>query len=308
MGGGVSYALLSAGGEVISAEARKHVPLKLGDVAVTSAGKLSAKYVFHAVTIDYEDMTRATRESVGRATLKCLQLADALGVRLIAFPAIGTGVAGFPYQMAAEVMTRTIADYLMGDTRLELVTITLYGHQREIDRFYESAAGLASVSTSSKRVSTLMVELGKIVARMNMPNLYNRVTVLQGELERAQRVLTESPESLEHLAEMQDHSRLGEITERVIAVSSDTQDATVWEDKQLEAEVLRTKLSGLLAQQNIQTSHLNRFQIEKAKYGGRDVPPRLEVAIEDMIKEISETEARIREAKTGMAALISTNA
>lgn len=306
MGGGVSYALLSAGGEVVSTEARKHVPLKLGDVVVTSAGKLSAKYIFHAVTIDFKDMTRATKENVGQATLKCLQLADTLGVRLIAFPAIGTGVAGFPHQLAAEVMTRTIADYLMGDTRLELVTITLYGYQTGINQFYERAVGLASVSTQSKQLKTLVVELEKIVARMNMPNLSKRVTDLQTELERAQGVLIQSPESLERLEEIQDKSRVTEITKQVIAVSSEAQDATVWGDKQLEAEVLRTKLNGLLAQLNIQTSHLNRFQIEKAKYGGQLVPPRLEIAIEDMNKDITETEARIREARTQLAALVYT--
>jgi polyhydroxyalkanoate synthesis regulator phasin len=50
---------------------------------------------------------------------------------------------------------------------------------------------------------------------------------------------------------------------------------------------------------------LNRFQIEKAKYGGQLVPPRLEIAIDDMNKEIAETEARVREARTQLAALSS---
>src|SRR4051812_5590825 len=56
MGGGVSDAILRAGGEEIRQQALKHVPLKIGDVAVTSAGKLPAKYIFHAVTIDYDHM------------------------------------------------------------------------------------------------------------------------------------------------------------------------------------------------------------------------------------------------------------
>lgn len=307
MGGGVSYALLMSAGEIISTEARKHVPLKLGDVAVTSAGKLSAKYIFHAVTIDFNDMSRATKESVGQATLKCLQLADTLGVRVIAFPAIGTGAAGFPFQMAAEIMTRTIADYLIGETRLELVIVTLFGYSETgINQFYERAVALASVSTQSRRLNALIDELEKIVARMNIPNLSKRVSELQVELQHAQGILIQSPESVERLEEIQDQSRVTEITKQVIAVSSEAQNATVWGDKQLEAEVLRTKLNGLLAQLNIQTSHLNRFQIEKAKYGGQLVPPRLEVAIEDMNKEIIETEARIREARTQLAALMST--
>ncbi len=117
---------------------------------------------------------------------------------------------------------------------------------------------------------------------------------LQIELEHAQGVLIEKPESFE---------ALGEISKQVVVVSSETQETTVWEDKQLEGDVLRTKLSGLLTQLNIQTSILNRYQIEKAKHGGQLVPPRLEIAIDDISKEITETEARVREVRTQLAAL-----
>ncbi len=54
MSGGVSLSLLLAGGETIQREARKQIPLKTGDVAVTSAGDLKAKFIFHAITIDYD--------------------------------------------------------------------------------------------------------------------------------------------------------------------------------------------------------------------------------------------------------------
>ena len=77
---------------------------------------------------------------------------------------------------------------------------------------------------------------------MNIPNLSKRVKDLRVELDRAQGELVQSPESLERLDEIQDHSRVTEITKQVIAVSSETQNSMVWGDKQLEAEVLRTKL------------------------------------------------------------------
>lgn len=298
MGGGVSYALLRTGGETIRMEASKHTPLKIGDVAVTSAGILPAKYIFHAVTVDYTNMIYASEESVQAATLKCMQLADTLRVRLIAFPALGTGVASFPLQLAAEVMTRTIANYLMGETCIELVTLTLFAREgvqeRDLNLFYERAVALASVSMQSKRMNVLLAEMGKIVDRMNMPSLSKRVAELQNELERAQGVLIEEPGDFEALSE---------ISKQVVVVSSETQDTTDWADKQLEAEVLRTKLTGLLTQLNIQTSHINRFQIEKAKYGGQLVPPRLEIAIDDMHKEIAETEAHVREVRMQLAAL-----
>ncbi len=307
MGGGVSAALLRAGGEVIATEARKHVPLKIGDVAVTSAGKLSAKYVFHAVTIDLTSMIYASEETIQAATLKCMQLADTLGARTIAFPALGTGVAGFPFHLAAEVMTRAIADYLGGETSISQVTITLFAreHVREIDMnvFYERAVALASLSTQSKRLNTLLSELARITGQMNKPSLSKRVVDLQAELEQAQGILGEKAGNLERLEEIQDRSKMTEISRQTIIVSSEAQSATVWADKQLEAEVIRTKLTGLLTQLNIQTSNLNRFQIEKAKYGGQLVPPRLESAIEDTNSEIAETEACIKEARTQLTQL-----
>ncbi|MBV7326706.1 macro domain-containing protein [Chloroflexi bacterium TSY] len=125
MGGGVSLALLRAGGQSIYNEARKHIPLKLGDVVVTSAGQLPAKYIFHAGTLDFSDISGPTEQNIRDATFKSLQLADTLGVRTIAFPALGTGIARFPFQLAAQTMTNTLAEYLHGDTQIELATITL---------------------------------------------------------------------------------------------------------------------------------------------------------------------------------------
>ena len=307
MGGGVSRALMNAGGGEIRREARKHIPLKIGDVAVTSAGQLPAKFIFHAVTIDYDNIIYASETSVRAATLKCMQLADTLEVRLIAFPALGTGAAGFPFQLAAEVMTRTIADYLMGDTCIELVTLTLLERvglkERDSNVFYERAVALASVSTQSKRLSALLAELQRIVERMQKPDLTRRVVELQSELTRAQSILAESPASLEHLEQLQKQSAIVEVSQQVEGISTRTQEAIIWDDRQLEAEVVRTRLNGLLTQLNIQTSQLNRFQIEKAKYGGVGVPPRLETAIEDLNGEICEIEARVKEVRMQLARL-----
>jgi O-acetyl-ADP-ribose deacetylase (regulator of RNase III) len=68
MGGGVSGAISKAGGKSIREEARKYIPLKVGDVAVTSAGNLPAKYIFHAVTIDYTKMIYPYENSIKAAT------------------------------------------------------------------------------------------------------------------------------------------------------------------------------------------------------------------------------------------------
>lgn len=307
MGGGVSRALLMAGGEVIANDARKHIPLKLGDVVVTSAGKLSAKYIFHAVTIDFTNMLFASQESIQAITRRCLQLADALGVRLMAFPALGTGVAGFPFQLAAEVMTRTIADHLMGKTGIERVTIALFAREHvkesDLNLYYERSVALASVSSQAEHLNVLLGELAIAIGQMSNPSLSRRVSALQAELEHGLTILSEKPETFEQVDEIQVQSRVTAISARAIDISGEIHEVTTWEDKQLEAKVLRTKLDGLLTQLNIQISNLNRFQIEKAKYGGQLVPPRLEIAIEDMSNEIAETEAQVKKIRTELIQL-----
>ena len=306
MSGGVSAALLRRGGDIIAAEARKHIPLKIGDVVVTSAGKLSAKYIFHACTIDFTHMIHADAESIRNATLKCLQLADTLNVRRLAFPALGTGVARFPFQLAAETMTRTIADYLFGNTRLELVTLTLFAREHtsesDLDLFYERSVALAAASTQSKRLTTLFAELAGLVGAMNKPDLLKRVVELQADLEHSHDALTKHPESLQQIEQMNEWCGLENVTKRAIVVSSDAQVAA-WKDEQLEAEVLRTKVTGLLTQLNIQTGNLNRFEIEKAKYGGQLVPPRLENAIDEVNQEIANTQLQWQEARKRLAQL-----
>ncbi len=130
MGGGVSAAILRAGGENIMRDAAKKVPGKIGDVIVTTAGSLRAKYVFHAITIG--DGGLEPTEIVARATRRCLELLDALGLSSIAFPAIGAGVAGFAYQDVAVRMAGVIVDSLKDSRRSVDATIYLYDQFRRM--------------------------------------------------------------------------------------------------------------------------------------------------------------------------------
>lgn len=308
MGGGVSMALWEAGGEEIRREAQKHVPLEIGDVAVTSAGRLRAKYIFHAVTIDYDNLEYPSNESIYTATQKCMELADSLEVRVLAFPALGTGVGRFPFQMAAEVMTRTIADYLIGETKIELVIVALFGRemvkQSDINLFYERAVGLASVSTESERLGTLLSELDTIVQRTGNATLINGLSELSSKLTSARNILKESSQTVEELEDVEVRSSIEEVSRRAVAVSSETIESLTYDDRQLEARVVRTKLAGLLTQLNIGIAHLNKFEIERAKYGGVGVPARLEYAIEELGTENGELEGRIHEVRTQLTNLL----
>lgn len=118
MGGGVSAAIRIAAGNALVLDAAKAVPREAGDVVVTTAGALPARYVFHVVTIgqgfreDPGGPAREVADLVRRATRTCLELMQPLGVRSIVFPALGTGAAGYPIEASAAAMAEVMNDTL----------------------------------------------------------------------------------------------------------------------------------------------------------------------------------------------------
>ena len=112
-GGGVAAAIVRKGGEIIQIESReyvkKHGPVPVGSVAVTSAGKLKAKYVIHAVGPVYGDPEGDAK--LASAIRSSLEKAEELGLGSIALPAISTGVFGYPYERAARIMAETLKNY-----------------------------------------------------------------------------------------------------------------------------------------------------------------------------------------------------
>ena len=124
MGGGVAGALKRAGGEEIEAEAVKQGPIPIGQVVVTGAGRLKAKYIIHAAVMGQDLKTDA--EKIRQATRNSLVRGDELGIKSIAFPALGTGVGGFPLDECARVMLSQVRQYSAKETGLERVVFVLY--------------------------------------------------------------------------------------------------------------------------------------------------------------------------------------
>ena len=137
MGGGVSLAILQAGGEMIIKDAQKMVPVSLGDVIATTAGTLEhQKYVYHCITIDKERRmqmlaSQVTEEDVlnyllQHAVDKCFLLMQAMEITSIAFPAIGAGAARIPIQKVIEQMSIAIARNLANTNKSLEVELYLY--------------------------------------------------------------------------------------------------------------------------------------------------------------------------------------
>jgi len=124
MGGGVAGALKRAGGKEIEDEAVKKGPIPIGEAIVTAAGKLKAKYIIHAAVMGQDLKTDA--EKIRQATKNSLLRADELGIKSIVFPALGTGVGGFPLDECARIMISEVRQHSTRKTELRRVVFTLY--------------------------------------------------------------------------------------------------------------------------------------------------------------------------------------
>jgi len=124
LGGGVAGAIRVKGGPSIQAECNELGPIALGEAAITTAGKLAARHVIHAASMRLGEATR--EENLRAATRNALLRAKENGLESIAFPAIGTGIAGFAMERCAEVMLAEVRDHLRGETSLKRVEFVLY--------------------------------------------------------------------------------------------------------------------------------------------------------------------------------------
>lgn len=126
LGGGVAGAIRKKGGPSIQEECNQIGPIPIGEAAITGGGKLKAKYVIHAASMGLRG-PMTTKESLVNSTRNSLLRAEEKGLKSIAFPAIGTGVAGFPVDQCAQLMIDTVLEHLKrGKTCLEKVYFVLF--------------------------------------------------------------------------------------------------------------------------------------------------------------------------------------
>lgn len=125
LGSGVAGAVRKKGGPSIQTECDELGPIPLGEAAVTGGGALKARYVIHAAGM--HPGGGVSMESLADATWNSLKRAQEKGMRSIAFPAIGTGVGGFPVGECARVMIKTVRDYLKeSDTGIREIYFVLF--------------------------------------------------------------------------------------------------------------------------------------------------------------------------------------
>jgi len=134
-GGGVDGAIHRAGGPEILEECREirraRFPegLPTGEAVITTGGKLTALYVIHTVGPIYGEHGGKEAELLANCYHNSLTLAVEKNLTSIAFPAISTGVYGYPLPEAAEVSSRTIENFLATDRQLKEVRLVFFQSQ-----------------------------------------------------------------------------------------------------------------------------------------------------------------------------------
>ncbi len=137
MGGGVAGAIKAKGGAAIEREAMAQGPVEPGNSVLTSAGTLPAGHVIHAAVMGQDLQTDGAL--IRRASASALVLAASCRLTSVAFPALGTGVGGFPLAECARIMADAVREHAGTPTPVRLVEFVLFG-RRAFDEF---TSGLA---------------------------------------------------------------------------------------------------------------------------------------------------------------------
>jgi O-acetyl-ADP-ribose deacetylase (regulator of RNase III) len=123
----VAGAIRSYGGPSIQEECNRIGPIQVGEAALTNAGNLKAKYVIHAagpVSGEGEE-----EEKLRNATLNSLKIAEERKIKDIAFPAISTGIFGFPLQRCSEIMLGAAMEFMEKHEYPQEIIFCLYGQE-----------------------------------------------------------------------------------------------------------------------------------------------------------------------------------
>ena len=129
LGGGVAGAIRRAGGPSIQDECDAHGPVNVGEAAITRAGKLHARYVIHAASMELGG--RTSRASLKSSMDHVFRLAQENHVKSIAVPAVGTGIAGFPIDECARVMAESLNNSLSEGWHVNEVRFVLFSEDEK---------------------------------------------------------------------------------------------------------------------------------------------------------------------------------
>jgi O-acetyl-ADP-ribose deacetylase (regulator of RNase III) len=143
LGGGVAGAIRRKGGDAIQKECNEIGSVPIGTAVLTTGGKLKARHVIHAASMELGGRTSAI--ALRGSTAHALRIANQHKLKTIAFPAVGTGIAGFPMRECAEIMLHEVAEHFKQPTSLQKVYFVLFDRP-SLDVFQKVWSEMKSLS------------------------------------------------------------------------------------------------------------------------------------------------------------------
>lgn len=136
-GGGVDGAIHRAAGPELLEECKTLEGCKTGEAKITKGYNLHAKYVIHTVGPIYGREKGKEDDLLADCYKNCLKLAVENSIKTIAFPAISTGVYGFPKDKAAKIVYQTVKVFIKNNKKIEKVIFVLFS-EKDIQIFKEA--------------------------------------------------------------------------------------------------------------------------------------------------------------------------
>jgi len=125
LGGGLAGAIRRRGGPAIQNECDRHGPVRLGQAALTGAANLPARFVIHQASMALGG--RTTAKGLTESTRAVLAIAEKHpDIHTLAFPAVGTGIAGFALDQCARIMLSEVRDHVRRGTKLTEIRFVLF--------------------------------------------------------------------------------------------------------------------------------------------------------------------------------------
>ena len=132
-GGGVDGAIhRAAGAAELQAACRELGGCDTGDAKITPGFNLPARHIIHTVGPVYRDGQHGEPELLASCYRRSLEVAVENRLKTVAFPAISTGVYGYPFEQATEIALRATADFLDQHETIERVTFVFFGEQDRV--------------------------------------------------------------------------------------------------------------------------------------------------------------------------------
>lgn len=291
MGGGVSGALRKIGGASVWNEAQRKAPIELGDIAITTAGHLKAKHIFHAAVLDRRRPYLTTIDLIRKVTKKCLVGCDKLSLQSIAFPALATGAARLSPERSSVAMLLEITAHVNFSTNIKSIIIALYPRaglpQNVLYNFYAQVSDFLEMTQRLNNLTATLDNLERVYRALSLDKEAESTAFSREDIKR-HRGIWEN-EMLQR--EPENYRRENMWRKYQEEIEPDLRVFTSLNNQPAEREINEYLITGLRETISMRKKNIVDYQKEQAKGFSVEINRKLE----SEQQELSKLEAKLHE-------------